>query len=314
MLKKILLLSALSGMILASGCIKDDLDSCPPGVELSFEYVLNNEETDLFAAQVNKVTVYAFDQAGLYLGTFTESGSSLAQPGYKLTLPLEPGKYTLLTLGGPLTGYTIAPLAEGQTSIDDFLVLLNQVSPGVGTSPSELFYAKNTVDVLPQKKTQVKASLLKNTSRVVFRIREDGVENSPVEHQYELFLTGTNNQIDKDNDIPADAPELRYNSQPFTVSGNVYETHVDLMRLVLGNPVYISLMHPGFDGPILSADLLELLKARGYLTQIALDKEDLFIIEIIIPAPGPGPDPDPKLTVTVKVNGWTVIVVYAEKD
>ena len=77
---KTILLSA-SLLCLASSCIREDLSECNPGVLLKYDYSLNPESTNLFGAEVGKVTVYVFDENGIYYDCFPTRASILPTTG-----------------------------------------------------------------------------------------------------------------------------------------------------------------------------------------------------------------------------------------
>lgn len=110
---KTILLSA-SLLCLASSCIREDLSECNPGVLLKYDYSLNPESTNLFGAEVGKVTVYVFDENGIYYDCFSDAGKHLTND-WEMRLPLPPGNYTTVTWAGPLTTYSIGEKNADET-------------------------------------------------------------------------------------------------------------------------------------------------------------------------------------------------------
>ena len=84
--------------------IHEDLEPCPRGLYLTFEYDYNLQRADLFADHVGSVTAYLYDENGAFLQSRTESGEALAAQGYEMRFDdLEPGRYlyTVLAWQGP---------------------------------------------------------------------------------------------------------------------------------------------------------------------------------------------------------------------
>ena len=68
-------------------CIRDDRSDCKDSaLRLAFRYTLNNQHTDLLESEVTRVTVYVFDAANKYVGTYTESGNNLKNKYVQLLL------------------------------------------------------------------------------------------------------------------------------------------------------------------------------------------------------------------------------------
>lgn len=91
---------ALASVLASCNYIHDDLEPCPSGLYLTFEYDYNLQRADMFADHVGSVTAYVFDQNGVFLTSKTESGSQLAEDGYEMQLELQPGHYQYVVLAG----------------------------------------------------------------------------------------------------------------------------------------------------------------------------------------------------------------------
>ena len=88
-----LLVAWLVCLSVFTSCIHDDLAGCPQAYSVCFRYDYNMGFTDRFAGEVDSLSVYVFDAGGKYLRTFSDGGEALRKPGYRLPLPLAPGKY-----------------------------------------------------------------------------------------------------------------------------------------------------------------------------------------------------------------------------
>ena len=330
MLKKYLLLPALAGTALLTGCIKDDSSDCHPGLELAYAYTLNNEGVDRIATEVDRITVFVFDEDGIYLDRYPFSEEEFKSKNHTVALPLQAGDYTVISLGGNLeNSYSIggknnisAGLVPGKTRLEDFRVSLKCSHPltgrPIGNNPASLFYSKSEVTAHVSKVNTYGVGLMKNTSTVLFRITEKYRENNGQTHPrtkaaspYTLYCMGINNLLDHQNNIPAEeAPEMQYNPHSISQHGNTYEKAVNMMRLIAGTPVNVTLQHTGTGKNLVNENLLSLILAHKskYSTQTDLDKEDLFTIDFEVNENPANPD----VSVTVKVNGWTVTIVRPE--
>ena len=85
-----------------SSMIYDDLEECPAGLRLRFEFNYNLLKADAFSTQVKSVNVSAFDNTGACVWSGAESGDALKQPGYIMETPLGEGTYDFIAWCGML--------------------------------------------------------------------------------------------------------------------------------------------------------------------------------------------------------------------
>ena len=177
----------LAGGLTSCEYIHEDLEPCPSGLRLTFEYDYNLQRADMFADHVGSVTVYVFDDAGSFLFSQTESGEALAKDGYEMNLELSPGQYSYVV--SALQKPYEEALAEGA----DFV----RTEPSVGESMEqivhELEYNKTTlmveneglpldtlwhgmrvepIEVKLDKVTRDTVSLVRNTKQISVALRE----------------------------------------------------------------------------------------------------------------------------------------------
>ena len=95
MLKKYLLLPALAGAALLTGCIQDETSDCHPGLEIAYAYTLNNEGVDRIGSEVDRITVFVFDENGLYLDRYPFSEEEFKSKNHTVSLPLPAGNYKI---------------------------------------------------------------------------------------------------------------------------------------------------------------------------------------------------------------------------
>jgi hypothetical protein len=86
------MLTALSGCSL----INDDAGDCSPTYEVRFYYDRNMKFADAFPQEVEAVRLYVLDDNNNVVYEKREEGSKLAEDGYAIPLPINPGTYKLL--------------------------------------------------------------------------------------------------------------------------------------------------------------------------------------------------------------------------
>ncbi|MDE5711329.1 MAG: FimB/Mfa2 family fimbrial subunit [Bacteroides sp.] len=311
---KTMLLSA-SLLLLATGCIKEDRSECNPGALLKFDYSLNPEYTNLFGNEVDKVTVYVFDENGLYYDRFSDEGKHLTND-WKMLLPLPPGNYTTVTWGGPLgTMYRIgetnadetafqSELKKGVTHISNFMLTAeNNGQPLVELDA--LYHGKADVTSVywPEESTTV--DLMKDTKLLTVTVKDKRVGQSKadaVSAPYEIYCTGTNSRYLADNSFGKKAETITnrpYNT--YTTPGNAV-SELDLMRLLIGRP--FRLVVKDKEGKaVFDRDLVETMQSTGhYNTQEDFDRELRY--DVVIDING---NEDANIVITI--NGWVAVEI-----
>ncbi|MDE5759570.1 MAG: FimB/Mfa2 family fimbrial subunit [Bacteroides sp.] len=296
-----------------SGCIKEDRSECNPGVLLKFDYSLNPDYTNLFGDEVGKVTVYVFDENGLYYDRFSDEGKHLTND-WKMLLPLPPGNYTTVTWGGPLgTMYRIgetnadetafqSELKKGVTHISNFMLTAeNNGQPLVELD--DLYHGKADVTSVywPEEFTTV--DLMKDTKLLTVTVKDKRVGQSRADATdvpYEVYCTGTNARYLADNSFGKKAEtitNLPYNT--YITPGRAI-SELNLMRLTIGRS--FRLVVKDKEGKIVfDKDLVETMQATGhYNTQEDFDREPRYDVVINM-------DGDTNIVITI--NGWEVVYI-----
>ena len=296
-----------------SGCIKEDRSECNPGALLKFDYSLNPEYTNLFGDEVGKVTVYVFDENGLYYDRFSDAGKHLTND-WEMRLPLPPGNYTTVTWGGPLgTMYRIgetnadetafqSELKKGVTHISNFMLTAeNNGQPLVELD--DLYHGKADVTSVywPEEFTTV--DLMKDTKLLTVTVKDKRVGQSRADATdvpYEVYCTGTNARYLADNSFGKKAEtitNLPYNT--YITPGRAI-SELNLMRLTIGRS--FRLVVKDKEGKIVfDKDLVETMQATGhYNTQEDFDREPRYDVVINM-------DGDTNIIITI--NGWEVVYI-----
>ena len=110
------------------GChnpVFDDEGDCEVTYGLRFVYEKNLDWADAFPTLVNRVDLYAFDSNGVFVKEYQLTGAEVFQPGYTMTLDLQPGDYTLVAWAALETGVTlengfnIPQMTKGVSTLND---------------------------------------------------------------------------------------------------------------------------------------------------------------------------------------------------
>lgn len=311
-------LPVLASCLILAGCsLRDEFPARNGELILDFEYTLNMENTDQFADEVNMMTVYVFDEEGFYLDTYTASGAAFSQSG-RMNIPLPEGRYTVLTAGGPMDTYhagtsddnddVTVGLTKGVSHIDYFRMMLKKSDATaygnpVAMPPSPLFYGRADFDIPANGTASRTISLVKDTSVIIFRITKTASRSRADDDSNEVYCGGRNTYLDALNGVTDESPAMTYLPKSNTRPGdNQYEITIPMGRLIIGMPVNALAKDRNSDEKYIDNDLVALICATGvYETQEDLDREDTFVIDIVIE--GDGAD----VTVTVSINGWELV-------
>lgn len=305
-LKTILLSASL--LALASGCIKEDLSECNPGVLLKFDYSLNPEYTNLFGAEVDKVTVFVFDENGLYYDRFSEEGSHLTND-WQMRLPLPAGSYTTVTWAGALGTYRIgetnadetafqSELKKGVTHIDNFMLTAEKDGQPL-VLLDDLYHGKADVTSVYQPVTATTVDLMKDTKHLTVTV-EDQTVGTADDTPYEVYCTGTNARYLADNSFGRKAETITNRPyDTYTTPGKAV-SELDLLRLVIGRPFQLTVKNR--EGKtVFDKDLVQAMLDTGHFkTQEDFDRELEYNIVITM---------DKDVAITITINGWVVVEI-----
>lgn len=124
---KILLFTVLAGAMASCDSILDfEEGDCSIEYRVKFKYDYNIKRVDAFAQEVERVALYAFDDAGNFVYQKTEQGERLADGSYSMQVDIEPGDYHLVAWAGlDNQSFAIPVLSEG-SKIEDLTVLTHR--------------------------------------------------------------------------------------------------------------------------------------------------------------------------------------------
>ncbi|MDR0334125.1 MAG: FimB/Mfa2 family fimbrial subunit [Dysgonamonadaceae bacterium] len=332
MFKRILFFTLLSFLMLS--CIKDSLDDCDRSLRLQFRYLHNNQSQDLLTEQVQDIRVYLFDQNTGVLVNIIPVGVQDIALGY-VDVDVNEGLYTAVAWGGssinmmqggyrdatatnPATN-TYAPIAIGTTTLEQFRMILTynplsgnsfaQVAPQKEDFDDLFFAIAEDISVAGWNKQIVPLDLIKNTStlKVVAtgfeHLRSRALSDIPVD----IFTTGKNWLYTYNNAPDIYTPRMIYRPYDATLgANNTIEIFIKQQRLNINQsvtePVLLYIRNTDSNTNIIAPiDLISAIRQNpNYLTQSAIDREDLFVIEVSILH---------DLEVVIVINGWKVVIL-----
>jgi hypothetical protein len=332
-----LVLSALL-LLVAGGCVKEDLSKCPPENPPAFKFTYTDENGNNTAAdRMKDMRFYVFDQTtGLLVDVIRVSPEDIAKGTFN-TSNLKDGKYTFVAWAGSGPDFLKDGFKDGQatgtnpsgypgaqigvTTLGDFRLALDtnpSTTPGGQVTPKnpqfDTMYWANVPDVTIQNGRPV-GDVPVNFTKVTSNLQIDlsGLENLPPGTTPRVFVTGKNGVILGNGTIDPNSPVVRYDPYSQSTTGNTLTSLIKTMRLDLSHasdmPVMLYVQDQTGRNLVQPINVIDTIRnmrdAQGnqpYQTQAAVDRTDVFKIGVAIQPSGPG---DVGLNVHVTVNGFT---------
>lgn len=328
-----------------SSCIKDDSDDClpqavpePQKISLIFDYTYNVKEADAFAAEVKSLNVYAFDEDGKYVNTYTESSDKFDTKHKMEISDLKKGKYTFVCLARDRQVSTqdledeqefdFPILTPGSSAIDDLCAKMGKNSKDASIENNKqfaaLYVAKTDVD-FRGKDIASTLSLMKctKTYRIVLLPYENEQEGFSTDN-FDVRIVGSAAWLDHQGD-KVQNKGITY--LPYHQEHRVHhhgETSIDGKPIdqALVYDLSSSRMFEGSDDKrIIITDLrdkdnpkvvfdhslpwfLALCgegQAKGWKPQENLDRQDHYVLTFYVPDKR-----DYNLNAKINVNGWNL--------
>mgnify|MGYP000000147868 CR=1 FL=1 len=318
---RLLRLLAVWSMLLPvfTSCIREYLEECPQEYALRFRYDYNMKFKDLFADQVEDLSVYVFDKDGKYVRTVTDRGERLRDSEYKLILPLAPGHYCFVVWAG-LDGGCFNPvsLQSGISEENDLSLLLYRNDNGevpCDRPLAALWHSRlEAVEVFGPGTLQTDTlNLIKdtNTIRIILQQR-DGSLLRASDFDIRIDCPAGNGLLAHDNDLLPDRP-LVY--RPYALSDGVSENAPRLpqvtagfsvSRLTVGDAMRLRIGKKAGGGYLIDIPLVDYLlmtqheqDARILSDQEYLDRQDVYSILLYL-------DGDRWFDSLIIINGWAL--------
>ncbi len=193
----------LLGVVITSCSIYDDDEYCPTGFYIQFKYDYNMKFADAFSNEVDRVTVYVFDQEGKFLMQKTEEGSALKSKDYKMTLDIEPGTYQLIAWAG-LDGTSFREtnqLVEQTSLISAPNVELITSNQNSNTDLHPLWHGERLDVTVPTNRyEETTISLVKDTKRIRMVLQQ--LNGLPIaDGDFKFEITDDNSLFDFHNNL-----------------------------------------------------------------------------------------------------------------
>jgi len=294
-------LTVLFIAVLSANCkkVKENFDDC--GVILRFTYFKNTDNIDKFPSEVNKITIFVFDQAGNLVAQYEEKGPFGATYSKRLN-NLPAGNYSFVVWGDLSDNTTLSNTGAGR--LQDRGVELKRTGIDIATKPEPLFWGKvDNVNVKNTLNQVVTIDMMKNTKSVTAIF--NGLPISK-EGEFVCTIVAANGEYTFDNLPPAMATLLTYMPQTkVDVAGNKMTSDFVTMRLFedyLCKSRIILTYYP-LDGSapkeLMNISLIDAIKMQYSDRVVDFVKEDKFVLVFNVDyAFG---------NFSITINGWEVV-------
>lgn len=302
---------------LMQSCIKENLPACDESVlQLRYKYTLNNQYTNLFELEVQRVTAYIFDASGKYTGTYTESGEVLTND-YIMRIPLPPGNYHAVVFCDNLNTFSAGridaqtnmlkkDLEQGTTDMADFRIELNSLESEDGylipeTLPGNLYagYASNLVSSdTPSDIREI--DLMKDTKKI--KLKLSGLDILTRSSAYpEIYIIAVNGRYKNENSIDTSYRMFKFTPYSYSFIGDTLESQLKIMRLVIDSAPTLIIKNPLNSDILFNQEITKLIQLNPqYKTQVDIDREDQFLIGINFSKK------ENEINISLVINGWTI--------
>lgn len=215
----------LIGTMTSCDMMHEDMDDCPMGLYLKFEYDYNLQRADMFNDHVGAVTLYVFDENGKFVMKQEEHNTSLAaplaSPSYTMHVTgLQPGRYKMVALAGQkaydemLTTQRAKFVREEPKAGDDMETLevkLDKTSDGQGgydvvnnSLPLDTLWhgmQLEPLEVSDTRPTYGTISLVRDTKKINVTLREIDDPTTMDIDDYDMTIIDHNSHILWDNSL-----------------------------------------------------------------------------------------------------------------
>ena len=335
--RMMLALSMVAAALAASSCqdgfIFEGEGDCGTYYRIRFRYDYNIKFADAFAAEVNSIALYVFDENDVLVEEIaTTDKKALSSGNFEIPLELQPGKYTLMAWGGLMNEESFDMLADtkvGVTRREELQVRMHRQHDEDGKARvSEdllpLYHGTMPLEVkaLPGTFTET-MSLKKNTN--VIRILLHEMSGHDVDADKFIFeINDSNGLYDCDNNL-LDDEMITYSAwHQSTGSADVDDTDVKAVTSVSVALAELTIgrMRAG-DSPVLHikdretgedvfripvADYALLVKGyyrQGMGDQEYLDRQDEYTMTFFL-------DEGKWVSSVIYINSWRVVLNNSE--
>lgn len=211
--------------------IYDDLEDCPPKVEMRFIFDYNLEMANSFHKNVDCLSVFLFDSEGNLVERRVENTEVLQDEDWRMYWDeLPAGNYTAVAYGGmdcDKTSFNHVRGVENIKTISDLEVLVDETHLGdeqnAPTGPlHDHFHGACDFTVTKGISTdKVRVEMMRNTNHL--RLVLQHIDNSPVDYQdFKFEVIDDNVRFAHNNDV---LPHRTINYQPWSTGNAVAGTN-----------------------------------------------------------------------------------------
>lgn len=242
--------------ILFSGCIKEELDDCPPDYNLTVTFrFTDGNGVGVFPQYVHTVDLFLYDKGGLFLSRHTIDQTSLDQfQGAKLNLM--PGEYTIVcwanlstltTINANLQTLVHADMEKGISSDGDPMHYAPQTTltiPTTGTVEKSIDFccAHRTVEVFVKGFTDTPATILPQVE----------LTQIPRGYDFSMNTLNGNNMCYAQRAVEATLP-----------SGLIAATRFHTPHFNMEDPIQIYIKKPSNEQTLYTVNLNDFLRDNG---------------------------------------------------
>ncbi|MCC8134802.1 MAG: FimB/Mfa2 family fimbrial subunit [Tannerellaceae bacterium] len=192
--------------ILFTGCIRDGVRDCEEDtrIRFSFVYDYNAYETDLFAEQVDHISLFIYHTETGKLEEYLEIYRTDMDENHSVSIELPEGRHTAVAWGNCHTEYYHISGHETTASMQlEMTCIENQVM--TRANPGSLFHSSNTFEVIRGNEYTVPMSLIKNSNRVKVLIKGLSEEDKQTAESLLVFRMVSNNwRYNFDNSVSSE--------------------------------------------------------------------------------------------------------------
>ena len=222
-------------------------DDCDPVFKVNFVYDMNLKWADAFPSEVHSVNLYVFDKNERFVKEYKVNGNQVDEPGFEITLDLNPGDYTLLAwcgldnINASNDSFTVISPVVGQTTLDEMSCSLNtQIVDGKTVSDQQIQFMYhgllnvNLPDVLDGKTYYYTVPLTKDTNHIRIILQQlSGEDMNP--DDFAFRIEAPNGEMAYDNSLLGNTMVNYLSWDKFSDEAGIFESENNMEE---GNLVY----------------------------------------------------------------------------
>lgn len=286
-------IALLTLTMLFGSCIKENLADCNLNLSVELSMQGNNCGIEPVYSSLGKVTVFAFNEAGIFQDQFThehvKSGSSTNFP-----LSLPQGNYTLIAWAGYAnTPFSVQKLVKGHTSLNELYMPSYSLGNGNKVAAYRPIFTGIVKHVNAQDGLVQKIKLQEITKPV-----QVSFAGLPLGHNYQARISFNAVRYKFENSLLSLLADDHYTmaSLLYTEARNKYTTETSLLWPIVNYSPQLIIRDLDVGTDIFRADIKAMLAQLG---QVNFDCEPVIKIDLSSNQAYP-------TEVNILINGWMV--------